>query len=162
MPSDEYFMNLARAVGTASKDRSVKVGCVFVSWDETVLSTGNNGFPRGINDEVEGRHDRPEKYSWTEHAERNAIYNAARIGGVCLEGSRVFIPWFPCMDCARAIVQVGAQEVIAIKPDFDDPKWGADFRRVIVLFQEAAVLLRYFDGPAAERDPGSLPRRDAP
>jgi dCMP deaminase len=152
MPSDEYYMGLAAAAGAASKDRSVKIGCVFVGPDGEIRSTGYNGFPRGVNDGVEGRHQRPEKYLWTEHAERNAIYNATR-AGVALKGCRVFVPWFPCMDCARALVQVGAVELIAVKPDLDDPKWGEDFRRVLVLLEEAGVALRYFDGPAAERGP---------
>jgi len=152
MPSDEYYMGLATAAGAASKDRSVQVGCVFVGPDGDVRATGYNGFPRGVDDEVEERHQRPEKYLWSEHAERNAIYNAAR-AGVALKGCRVFIPWFPCMDCARALVQVGVVEMIAVRPDLDDPKWGPDFRRVFVLLEEGRVLVRYFDGPGAKRGP---------
>jgi dCMP deaminase len=152
MPSDEYYMGLATAAGAASKDRSVKMGCVFVGPDGEVRATGYNGFPRRIDDNVESRHERPEKYFWTEHAERNAIYNAAR-AGIALKGCSVFVPWFPCMDCARALVQVGVVGMVAVKPDLDDPKWGADFRRVLVLLEEAGVMLRYFDGPAAKRGP---------
>ena len=74
---DDRFMNLAY-VAEWSKDRSTKVGCVVIGPDREVRSMGYNGFPRGINDEIERRHARPDKY--TEHAERNAIYNAARVG----------------------------------------------------------------------------------
>lgn len=158
---DEYFMELARAVGAASKDRSVKVGCVFVGPGDEVRATGYNDFPRGVDDGVEARHQRPEKYLWTEHAERNAIYNAARIG-VALKGCRVFVPWFPCMDCARALVQVGVVELVAISPNLDDPKWGPDFRRVGDLLTEAGVGLRFFDGPAAARDPAAPPPLPVP
>ena len=81
MPSwDEYFLTLCDAVALKSKDRSTKLGCVIVGVGHEVRSTGYNGFPRGVNDNVDARHQRPEKYKWTEHAERNAIYNAARCG----------------------------------------------------------------------------------
>lgn len=134
---DEYFMSIARAVATRSKDRSTKVGCVIVGPDNEIRSTGYNSFPRGINDDVEERHQRPEKYVWTEHAERNAIYAAARTG-TPTDGCRAFLPWFPCMDCARAIVQAGIKEVVGVRPDTSDAKWGADFVRAETLFARLA------------------------
>lgn len=142
---DTYFMGLARQVATRSKDRSTKVGCVIVGPDNEIRSTGYNGFPRGIDDGNEARHSRPEKYLWTEHAERNAIYSAARVG-VPLKDCRAYLPWFPCMDCARALVQSGIAELIAVQPDLADPKWGEDFKRVGVLLEEAGVRLRFIEG----------------
>jgi dCMP deaminase len=139
---DSYFLVIARHVAARSKDRSTKVGCVIVGPDNEIRSTGYNSFPRGIDDTREERHERPEKYLWTEHAERNAIYNAARVG-TPLKGCRAFLPWFPCMDCARAIVQAGIVEVIGVKPDLTDPKWGADFQRAAILFEEAGVAVRF-------------------
>lgn len=144
---DQYFMTLARHVSSRSKDRSTKVGCVIVGPDNEIRSTGYNSFPRGINDDAEERHARPEKYLWTEHAERNAIYNAARVG-VALKGCRAYLPWFPCMDCARALVQSGIVELIAIQPDLNDPKWGEDFKRVGTLLSEAGVALRFMSDEA--------------
>lgn len=139
---DDYFMTLARHVSARSKDRSRKVGCVIVGPDNEIRSTGYNSFPRGINDDAPERHERPEKYLWTEHAERNAIHNAAG-AGIALSGCRAFLPWYPCMDCARALVQVGIVEMVATAPDFDDPKWGEDFKRVKTLMNEAGVRVRF-------------------
>ena len=139
---DVYFMNLAETVSERSKDRSTKVGCVIVGPDNEIRSTGYNSFPRGIDDDNEARHQRPEKYIWTEHAERNAIYNAARVG-IPLKGCRAYLPWFPCMDCARGLVQVGIAEMIAVQPDLSDPRWGEDFKRVGTLMQEAGVTVRF-------------------
>ena len=48
---DELFIEMAFLVSEKSKDPSTKVGCVLVSKDNTVLSTGNNGFPRGVKEE---------------------------------------------------------------------------------------------------------------
>ncbi|MCK5617309.1 dCMP deaminase family protein [Candidatus Pacearchaeota archaeon] len=141
---DIRFMKLAKHIGQWSKDRSRKVGCVIVGLHDEIRSTGFNGFPRNANDQAEHRHKRPVKYKWTEHAERNAIYNASRIG-VPLIGCRMYVPWFPCMECARAIVQVGIEELICFEPDLSDPTWGEDFKTVLELFSEAKVSWRYID-----------------
>ena len=100
---DERYLQLAEHIASWSKDRSTKVGAVIVSKHNRIISTGFNGFPTGVNDDVEERHERPAKYLWTEHAERNAIFSAPR--GVELEGSTLYCTWFPCSDCARAIIQ---------------------------------------------------------
>lgn len=139
---DQYFMDIALAVSMRSKDRSTKVGCVLVGPDNEIRSTGYNSFPRGINDDAPERHERPEKYLWTEHAERNAVYAAARVG-TPLKGCRAYLPWFPCMDCARALVQSGINELIAVQPDLNDPRWGEDFKRVGTLMAEAGVSVRF-------------------
>lgn len=139
---DKRFMDLAIHVAGWSKDRSTKVGCVVVGPRNDVRALGYNGFPRGANDTADHRHERPLKYRWTEHAERNAIYNAA-MTGVTLSGCRIYLPWFPCMDCARAIVQSGITELIAIEPDMSDPKWGPDFREGLELFEECGVSVRF-------------------
>jgi dCMP deaminase len=108
---DQHFLEDAFHVARKSKDRSTKCGAVIVSEDHVQLSAGWNGFPRGVDDNVEHRHERPAKYDWTEHAERNAIYNAAR-HGVALKGSTIYLTGSPCSVCARAIIQVGITRVV--------------------------------------------------
>ena len=110
---DDRFMGLARHVASWSKDRSTKVGAVIVDDRQRVLGLGYNGFPRGVNDDVEDRHERPAKYQWTEHAERNAIFNSVGTLDFCT----IYIPWYPCADCARAIIQCGIKKVVAIRPE---------------------------------------------
>jgi dCMP deaminase len=141
---DRRFMDLAQHVGNWSKDRSRQVGCVVVDTDNIVRAIGYNGFPRGLDDELDERHQRPAKYLWTEHAERNAIYAAARTG-ISLAGCRIYLPWFPCVDCARAIVQTGIAELIGMKPDLADAKWGDDFAIALEMLQEAKVAVRYLE-----------------
>ena len=117
---DELFIMQAAVFAQKSKDPSTKVGCVIVGDDNAVLSMGFNGFPRGINEHDKNRWKRPEKYNWVEHAERNAIYNAAR-HGINLKGSRLYLNWDPkgiCSDCARALIQVGIKEVIGPDKSF--------------------------------------------
>jgi dCMP deaminase len=137
---DRRLYELARYVGQWSKDRSTKVGCVISTPDRQIVSIGYNGFPRGIDDGQDARHSSPTKYLWTEHAERNAIYGAARLG-IATNGCEMFLSWFPCMDCARAIVQAGISRLVAIQPDALDPKWGQQFVAARELLEEARVTI---------------------
>lgn len=142
--NDSHWMNAARRfAANNSTDRSTKVGCVIVTPGNVSAAYGANTFPFGVQG-VEARHQRPAKYKWTEHAERNAIYCAAR-RGYPTSGCRMFLPWFPCMDCARAIVQADIVELVCHAPDLSDPTWGADFRDAQVLFAEAGVVVRHVE-----------------
>lgn len=66
------------------------------------------------------RWERPLKYDFVEHAERNAVYNAARVG-IPIAGCRAYLNWepYPCKDCAKAFIQAGITEVIG--PDIEFP-----------------------------------------
>lgn len=109
-----YFLDMLDHISSKSKDKNTKVGCVIVGKDNEIRSTGYNSFPRGLNDDVPTRQIRPEKYFWFEHAERNAIYNAALVG-IKLKGCRIYLNGIPCVDCARAIIQCGIKKVIIYK-----------------------------------------------
>jgi dCMP deaminase len=131
------FIGIARAVALLSKDRRTKVGALAIGPSGEIRVMGYNGFPRGCDDSLEHRHERPEKYQWTEHAERNLIYNAARIG-VSLEGCILVVtPLFPCMDCARGIVQAGFNFIIAEAED--NPRWKESNDKAMELFNEVNI-----------------------
>tara|TARA_R110000787_G_scaffold254663_2_gene359954 strand:- start:232 stop:708 length:477 start_codon:yes stop_codon:yes gene_type:complete len=111
MTWDQYFMRMLPAVAAKSKDTAFHVGAIIVGPDHEIRTTGYNSFVRGLADIHPERFESPEKYKWIEHAERNAIYNAARMG-TALKGCRIYIGANPCMYCARAIVSVGIKEVV--------------------------------------------------
>jgi len=143
---DNRFMDLANHVAGWSKDRSTKVAAVITDENHRILSIGYNGFPSGCNDQKEERHQRPAKYLYTEHAERNAIYNAAR-NGIRLEGATIYIPFCPCVDCARAIIQSGIKRVVAGQPkqeDYERLKATFHFETSIELFYESGVIFNYY------------------
>lgn len=142
---DQRFMDVAKLIGTWSKDRSRGIGCVIVSSERDILATGYNGLPRGVDDTVEERFERPGKYIWTEHAERNAIYAAAKYGTALQDLCTIYTPLFPCMDCARAIIQSGIVRMVTYRPDFQDPQWGASFRVVLEMLQEVDFMITYLD-----------------
>lgn len=110
-------MTLVYLVSTKSKDKTTHYGAVVVGPDNEVRSVGYNSFPRDINDDVLSRQERPEKYFWIEHAERNAINNAALVG-IPLKGCKLYTNGIPCAECARSIIQSGIKEVIV------DIRWG--------------------------------------
>jgi dCMP deaminase len=141
---DRYYLEICGVVAKRSKDPSTKVGCVIVGPAHEIRSTGYNSLPRRVRDDVPARLERPEKYLWIEHAERNAIYNAAR-AGTALEGCSIYADLMPCMDCARAIVQAGIVEVVTDEARFkaySSEKYDEHFQRVMDLFSEAGVRIR--------------------
>ena len=109
-------------------------------------ASGYNGFVRGVDDKVLERHERPAKYSWTEHAERNAIYNAARLG-IALNGCTAHVNWFPCIDCARAIVQAGVIRLVGLQPNNADERWGSDFEFALAMLRETGTEITLYDYP---------------
>lgn len=138
---DDYFMNMAYLVAMKSKDQSTHIGAVIVGPDNEIRSTGYNSFVRGANDYLQERQERPEKYFWFEHAERNAIYNAARIG-VSTKDCVMYTNGVPCNDCARAIIQSGIKEVV-IDEDWDSKDiWKDQQHRSYQMFEEALVKIR--------------------
>lgn len=137
-------MALAEHVSAWSKDRSTKLGAVIVDDQKRIVSIGYNGFPRGVDDDIDERHERPQKYLWTEHAERNAIYNAREP----LKGTTLYVPWNPCVDCARAIIQVGIERVVMSEArrsiNANDEHFGFDIASQML--QEAGVRLDLVSG----------------
>ena len=54
----------------------------------------------------------------------------------------MYVPWYPCVDCAKAIIQSGICEVVAYAPDLSEPKWGPEFSLSAEMFKEAGVNVR--------------------
>lgn len=141
---DEYYLNICKMVAARSKDPNTQIGCVIAGPAHEIRSTGYNSLPRGIRDDIPERLERPTKYLWMEHAERNAIYNAARCG-TPLEGCTLYVEIMPCMDCGRAIVQAGIKEVVISQErmsQYSSEYFEEHFRNVVELFREAGVRIR--------------------
>lgn len=135
----QQYMDIARTIAELSKD-DTKVGAIVIGPTKEIRSMGYNGAPRGCAaDEDERKDGRPEKYYWFSHAELNAITNAARVG-TPLEGCTMMVTHFPCMDCARAIVQSGIKRVV-VSPmtDVFSARWAEHIVRSKALFAECGV-----------------------
>jgi dCMP deaminase len=142
----EYFLEIAEQVKLKSKDQSTQIGAVVVGEGRNVLSTGYNSLPRGLDDSKQERQERPEKYFWMEHAERNAIYNAARIG-VSLKNSTIYLTsGLPCMDCARGIVNSGIKTVYCkqVCTTKNRDKWDESQKKSLELLRECDIDVIYY------------------
>jgi len=136
---DKRFMEQAKFVSEWSKDKNTKTGAVIVDNENTELVMGYNGFPRGADDDTQQqRYERPDKYFWTEHAERNAIFKAARLG-ISLKNTKMYCTYFPCADCSRAIIQAGITKLYTEKPDFNHHKWGESWVEALIMLRECGV-----------------------
>ena len=141
-----YFLNIAEAVKEKSKDQRTKIGAVIVGKDNEIVSTGYNSFPRGINDDVEERQQRPEKYFWMVHGELNAILNAARIG-VSTNGCKIYLTCgIPCSNCGRAIINAGITEVYCKTEDTtkNREKWDEESSKTKQMFEESGVKITFY------------------
>ena len=162
---DQYFMTMSVLAATRSTDESTHAGTVIVRQDNSVVTTGYNGPVRGMDiDDIPKT--RPEKYFYTEHSERNAIYTAAR-HGTDLNGCKLYVNFLPCADCARAIVQAGIIEVIVHKEGqaaFEEAsgttggEWDDSHKATLKLFtrtegygpaKEEKSILRWWSGKLA-------------
>lgn len=134
-----------------SKDPSTQVGATLLdplTYDD--LSHGYNGMPRKIDEKRADRWQRPIKYLYVEHAERNALYNALR-KQVKLAGAIALVTMFPCADCARGFIQVDISAVVCPKPAQDlVDRWGAHFDVAKDMLEEAGVAIYYVEDLEAE------------
>ena len=143
---DEYFINIAEQVKLKSKDNNTKIGVVLVGKNNEIVSTGYNSFPRGINDDIAERQEKPEKYFWFEHAERNCIYNAARIGVSTLGTTMYMTCGISCADCARAIISAGVEKIVLRSgKGAMSLKWQESAERSNQMFKEAGIIVEFFD-----------------
>lgn len=136
----EYYINIAEEVKRKSKDEKTKIGVVLVGEDGEIVSTGYNSFPRGINDNVPERQERPEKYYWFAHAELNCIVNAARIGVSTKNTTMYMTCSCPCADCARAIINAGVKNIVCAE-DCMGGRWIEHKKRSMIMFEESGVVV---------------------
>jgi len=139
---DVRFLRIAEEVRFWSKDPGTKVGSVLVN-DRRILSTGYNGFPKSISDDLQRYADREYKLSVTVHSEKNAILNAAK-NGTKVEGSTLYVTFPPCSQCAAAIIQAGVAKVVCPDPEESPERWRSNFIAANNLFYEAGVQVIYY------------------
>ena len=139
---DRRFLRIAEEVRLWSKDPGTKVGCVLVS-ERRIVSTGYNGFPQTISDDLDRYIDRDFKLSITVHAEKNAILNAAK-NGTKVQGSTLYVTFPPCSQCASAIIQAGVAQIVCPDPASAPERWRSNFKAANNLFYEAGVKVLYY------------------
>jgi len=146
MEWNEYFLSIAETVKLKSKDQSTQIGAVIVGENNEVLSTGYNSFPRGLDDNLKERQERPEKYFYMVHAESNAIVNAARVG-VSLKNSTIYLTCgIPCCECTKLIINAGIKTIFC-KNTIEDVKgshWDESKKKSIEMINECNINLNFY------------------
>ncbi len=117
---DCYFMDIARIVASRSTCLRRQVGALLVL-EKRILATGYNGAPTGLRhcDEAgclrkELNVPAGERHELCRglHAEQNAIIQAA-LNGVAIKGATLYCTHFPCVVCAKMLINAGIRRVCA-------------------------------------------------
>jgi len=132
-----------------STDRSTQLGAYLLSPVESLddveaplyLSRGWNAISDRLK-QTDHRFLRPDKYVYTEHAERRAIFNVSKTRRSTV-GTIMFCPWYACPDCARAIIEAGIQSIYG-HYEF--------FQHIIDHGEAAGAGDRWFDGLAVSAE----------
>jgi dCMP deaminase len=107
---DEYFMSIALLASQRSPCNRLHVGSVIVK-NNRLVSMGYNGFIPGAPhiSRVKDNHEQS-----IIHSEINAITDCAK-RGTSLEGSKIYVTHFPCINCFRSIAACGIKEIIYLE-----------------------------------------------
>lgn len=134
------MIKFANEVASWSKDTSTKVGAVITTSDGRPVSWGFNGLPMNTDDSKPERYDRPLKYKWFCHAERNAMDFATR----SLDGCTMFVTFSPCSSCAQSIIQRGIKTVVVDANNTVDKmpeRWKDDMLVAVEMMVEAGITI---------------------
>jgi dCMP deaminase len=113
---DEYFMSISLLASYRSPCNRLNVGSVIVK-NNRLISMGYNGYIPGaphISRIVEN-HEQS-----IIHSEINAITDCAK-RGVSLDGAKIYITHYPCINCFKSIAACGIKEVIYLDDYNNNP-----------------------------------------
>ncbi len=136
----QRFYQMAKLVGSWSKDPSTQVGAVITDGNR-IVSVGFNGYPHSVSDKADVD-DREMKLLKTIHAEENAILFAQRDLSDC----EIWVTHFPCPNCAAKIIQTGIKHVNCPSPDADFlSRWEEKINVSKTMFKEANVKISWIE-----------------
>lgn len=147
---DLYYLRLALATSRDTDDPKAKyepssaVGAVLVPEEGEVVASANR-VPRRLRGKIAYRITdpaAPERYLKIEHAERAAIYVAAR-EGISTERATMYCTRFPCAACARAIVEVDIVRLVVGQGFSAETNWIEEQRAANSMLRDAGVTIRY-------------------
>ena len=108
---DEYFLKLAMLASERATCPRMHCGCVLVK-DKNVVATGYNGsIPGDDHCEDVGCLVVDNHCVRTNHAEMNALMQAARHGN-SVDGATAYVTNMPCTTCAKALIAAGVKRVV--------------------------------------------------
>lgn len=110
IPWEQYFMAQSVLLSLRSTCSRLEVGATIVR-DKRIIAGGYNGSVSGDSHCIdEGCYVVDNHCVRTIHAEMNAILQCAKFG-VPTEGSEIYVTHFPCLPCAKMILQAGISKI---------------------------------------------------
>lgn len=143
------WLRTAYAFALHSPDPSTQNGAVAINHHGRGVSVGCNTFPSGLEVTPE-KLERPLKYSYIEHAERNALYGALRGGDTV---HTLVCVWASCADCARAIVQSGVTTLVRHAREDLTGRWIDSIKIGDEIMLAGGVEIVEFTGPLGGCEP---------
>ncbi|MDP8255383.1 MAG: cytidine/deoxycytidylate deaminase family protein [Candidatus Alcyoniella australis] len=149
---DTYFIEFSHLASKRSTCLRRKVGAVIVK-DRNILATGYNGAPKGLPHCAETGCERQrqnvpsgQRHELCRglHAEQNAIIQAA-YHGTSIKGATLYCNTFPCVICAKMIINAGIQRIVY------EAQY-ADELSAQMLQQSGIELLRYQPSAVAQKE----------
>ncbi|WP_125703413.1 deoxycytidylate deaminase [Lacticaseibacillus daqingensis] len=117
---DHYFIKLATTIAERSTCERATVGAVLVM-AHRIIATGYNGSIAGDPHCDEAGHLMRDGHCIrTLHAEMNAILQCAE-NGVSTRNATVYVTFFPCLNCTKALIQAGVTSVYYAHDYHNDP-----------------------------------------
>lgn len=139
---DNYFLTICKAVSSKSPCLSRQIGAV-IARDHSIISTGYNGPPRGVPHCGVDRWEAdvqlkslagsrlidtticPRRFlnvpsgerldlCPAQHAEENAVSNAARIGASTIGATLYLNTVIPCQKCYGTLINAGIVEIVCM------------------------------------------------
>jgi dCMP deaminase len=133
MEWDDYFISIALLASQRSPCARLHVGSVIVR-DNRMISMGYNGFIAGC---PHVSHMRDGHEQATIHSEINAICDCAK-RGVTLNGAKIYITHYPCLNCFKTICSSGIVEIIYLE-DYNNDEL------VARVAKDANIVIRKLD-----------------
>jgi dCMP deaminase len=113
---DDYFMSIAVLASQRSPCSRLNVGSVVVK-NNRLISMGYNGYIPGAP-HISRIHDNHEQSII--HGEINAITDCAKRGS-SLDGAKLYVTHYPCINCFRTIAACGIKEIIYLEDYNNNP-----------------------------------------
>lgn len=144
MTDPEGLREAAKIAGRSS-DLNTRNGAVIVR-GQTACGIGANQFVQRLR-MTEERCQYPLKNYFVAHAERCAIYDAAKVGHHTTNAV-MFCLWAACPLCAQAIIECGISTVVtSAELNRQTPRrWAVEVHRGLSMLDEAGVEVRMVEG----------------
>jgi deoxycytidylate deaminase len=151
MLTDKDFLREAYKVAMTSQDPSTQNGAVLVK-DGMIIARSCNRLLPGVPGTM-ADYSREEKYNLINHAEDGCVFHCAS-KGESTYGTTLYVIWYACKTCARAIAGAGIKRVVGHKLLLDGTpeRWRVEVDAGLDILKRAGVQCDWLDGEFSDKD----------